>query len=63
MEATKDFICFTCKHNVEGENGCKAFPDGIPDEITLTNKHNKPLKNQKNDLVYVPIDKATRKVQ
>jgi hypothetical protein len=34
---------------------CKAFPSGIPDEITdETNKHDKPLKDQNNDLVYTP---------
>lgn len=37
--------------------GCKAFPfaeGGIPEEIHLTNKHDKPLKGQKNDLVFTP---------
>ena len=34
-------------------NACKAFPDGIPIEIAYgDNKHLKPLKNQKNDIVY-----------
>ena len=55
MEGRKNFICFNCQHNVPGEMGCKAFPDGIPEEVLLHNKHNKPLKNQKNDLVYTPI--------
>ena len=32
---------------------CKAFPDGIPDEIAAgNNKHAKPLDKQKNDIVY-----------
>lgn len=53
-----DFICFNCKHNVPGEPGCKAFPKGIPEEIIVSNKHDKPLKNQGNDLVYTPIDNA-----
>jgi hypothetical protein len=34
-------------------NYCDAFPDGIPDEIAYgRNKHLKPLKNQKNNIVY-----------
>ena len=32
---------------------CKAFPEGIPFEIAYgDNKHLKPLKNQKNKIVY-----------
>jgi len=32
---------------------CKAFPNGIPDEITENgNKHKKPLKDQKNEIVF-----------
>jgi hypothetical protein len=34
--------------------GCHAFPDGIPDEILLTNEHSKPLSGQSNDLVFTP---------
>ena len=37
----------------------KAFPfdaGGIPEKILQTNRHNKPLPGQKNDLVF--IDKA-----
>lgn len=47
----KDPICFKCKHfNVFG--GCKAFQD-IPEEILSgENDHSKPLKNQKNDIVF-----------
>ena len=34
-------------------NSCKAFPKGIPIEIAYgNNKHLKPLKDQKNDVVY-----------
>ena len=56
MEAV-DLVCFNCKHlNVFGL-GCKAFPDGIPDEITSgENKHSKPLPEQENDLVFEPIE-------
>ncbi len=32
---------------------CKAFPEGIPDEIAYgDNKHLAPIKGQKNDIVY-----------
>ena len=32
---------------------CKAFPDKIPYEIAYgNNKHNVPLPNQKNNIVY-----------
>lgn len=40
-------ICSVCKHfNIKTEgNTCKAFPDGIPDEIwTGENDHTKPYK-------------------
>ena len=34
-------------------NNCKAFPDGIPNEIAYgNNKHLKVLPNQKNDIIY-----------
>jgi len=32
---------------------CKAFPKGIPEDISYgDNKHTKPIKNQKNKIVY-----------
>lgn len=52
-----DLICLKCKHYTPMSGGCKAFPfaeGGIPEEIHLTNKHDKPLKGQKNDLVFTP---------
>lgn len=54
MEVRENFICFRCKHSSPDQFGCKAFPDGfgIPEEILQTNKHNKPLKNQKTNIVY-----------
>lgn len=55
MEAKK-LICFKCKYYNAFKSGCKAFPKGIPDEITSgQNKHRKPLKGQKNDLVFTSI--------
>lgn len=59
MEAV-NLICFKCKHfDKFGLNeGCDAFPLGIPDEITSgNNDHSKPLKEQDNDIVFTPIKK------
>lgn len=52
-----------CKHFLgvkQDEDGelnervvCKAFPDGIPEEIAYgDNLHEKPLPDQGNDIVY-----------
>jgi hypothetical protein len=56
MEAD-NLICFNCKHWRKIEGGCNAFPDGIPNEITSgQNKHSKPLPDQKNKIVFEPIE-------
>jgi len=35
--------CFYCKHKYEKSQGCKAFPDIIPDDILYNRKdHTKP---------------------
>lgn len=50
-------ICLNCKHFNQDTPGatCQAFPNGIPAEIYEgDNKHKKPLKGQKNDLVFTP---------
>lgn len=54
MSETIDLICFKCKHFRKFEGGCDAFPDGngIPMQILETNKHDKPLKEQKNKIVF-----------
>ena len=55
---SKTFICFKCKHRDIFEDGCKAFPDGIPDEILSgDNDHSKPLPGQQNDIVFEPKEK------
>ena len=52
-----NFICFSCEHfGKPNGSGCRAFPDGIPYGYPPNNKHSKPLKGQKNDLVYTLID-------
>ena len=59
-------ICWGCDHwwvnNEDGiRGGCRAFPDGIPDEhfIGPKNSHDKVFKDQKNDFVYTPAKRDT----
>jgi hypothetical protein len=36
-------VCMDCKHH-KGDLTCKAFPDGIPEEIIMGNSdHSKPF--------------------
>jgi len=53
-------ICYKCK-NLNSKNNvmrCKAFPNGIPNEILIgENKHTKPLKGQKNNIVFEKLNK------
>jgi len=54
---THKTLCFDCE-NYLGSGMCDAFPKGIPYEITSgTNDHAKPLKDQKNKIVFEPIKK------
>lgn len=46
-----DLICEKCKHFKPISGGCEAFKE-IPKEIIMTNKHSKPLPNQKNKIVF-----------
>lgn len=48
----RNFICFRCKHWRIFELGCAAFPDGIPDQILLSNRHSRVLPNQDNKIVF-----------
>lgn len=52
MTDTINLICFKCKHFRPVKGGCKAFPDGIPDSILQSNSHSKPIKGQKNEVVF-----------
>jgi hypothetical protein len=56
MTDTINLICFNCQHwRGPGKGGgCEAFPDGIPDKILQTNKHDKPLPEQDNKLIFEP---------
>lgn len=49
---TKNLICEKCKHNRPISGGCNAFKNGIPETILLDNKHDKPLPDQKNKIVF-----------
>lgn len=50
-------VCGECKHN-KGDGTCKAFPEGIPEEIlTGDNKHKKPLIGQGNNIIFEPKNK------
>ena len=54
---TQKFLCLKCKH-YDFDWKCAAFPNGIPQEISVgENDHSKPLKNQKNKIVFEPINK------
>jgi hypothetical protein len=49
-------ICFNCKNYLKKAT-CKAFPNGIPEEILLgRNDHSKPLPDQKNTIVFEKIE-------
>lgn len=50
-----DLICLNCKHFNREKYNCKAFKE-IPYEILSgENDHSKPLKDQKNKIVFEPI--------
>jgi hypothetical protein len=49
MEAI-DSICSKCKHF--NRVICDAFPEGVPQEIINTNKHDTPISSQGNNLVF-----------
>lgn len=55
MTETINLICNRCKHTNPYRAGCEAFPEDIPIEILLTNKHSTPLPEQKNNIVFEPI--------
>jgi hypothetical protein len=51
----KQPVCNNCKNYIKGLE-CKAFAR-IPDEILFNaNNHNKPLKDQANDIIFEPIN-------
>jgi hypothetical protein len=49
-------ICCDCKHYHPEISTCDAFPVKIPDAVFLgNNNHMKPLRYQKNTIVFEPI--------
>jgi hypothetical protein len=52
MTDTIQLICRDCVHFRPFSGGCDAFPDEIPDQILLSNKHDKPIKDQGNKIVF-----------
>jgi hypothetical protein len=46
-------ICDLCRHSLIRHYTCRAFPDGIPEEILKgENRHSKPLPVQENDIIF-----------
>jgi len=58
MSETINLICFECRHFTPHSGGCAAFPGGIPQEILDTNQHSEPLPDQKNSIVYEPLEES-----
>lgn len=52
MSSPRNLICLKCKHFNYFGTGCKAFPEGIPDEIIIKNKHSIPLPIQTNNVIF-----------
>ncbi len=59
MTSTSQLICLNCKHYDQmgslDEDGqvCKAFPDGIPEEVILgDDKHFKEISGQVPDYLF-----------
>lgn len=46
-----DLICEKCKHFKPISGGCEAFNE-IPKDVIRTNKHDTPLPDQKNKIVF-----------
>lgn len=45
--------CDFCEHILEEHKTCKAFPEGIPDDILKgNNNHKTPFKDQKNNIIF-----------
>jgi hypothetical protein len=50
-------ICERCMHYAPLFGSCEAFPDidGIPKIILESNRHDKPIDGQKNEVIFSPI--------
>ena len=52
-------ICFICDHFCRNNDdglmmGCRAFPNGIPDDIGNEHDHDNVIKGQIGDYVFTP---------
>jgi len=52
-------ICNTCKHLRRGTNKCKAFKDGIPEEILVNEANHKEPYPDDDGIQYEKIDDDT----
>lgn len=61
-----DLICFKCIHFGKPLGGCKAFSNGIPNEILINNMHDRPIDGQNSNIVFeaantIEFDKLSEK--
>ena len=48
----ENYLCDKCKHLRPFSGGCAAFPDDIPYGMGVLFRHDQPLPEQKNDIVF-----------
>jgi len=62
---TNELICMKCKHFRALSGGCDAFPKGIPYEISSSREdlHEKPTKEQENDIVFSPFKNESEQLK
>jgi len=57
MQLNPDSVCIKCGHfksnDIKGTFACKAYPEGIPQELLDGKaKHDRVRNDQKNDVVF-----------
>lgn len=52
--------CIKCEHYNKDKDGfnftCKAYPNGIPEDIRLGKKHNKIRSDQKGNFIFKKVE-------